>query len=54
MIEKVLKLDVAGRPISWITREDGALLYALGNLVLSVVVGMLALVAGLALGRVLA
>ncbi len=27
MIEKVLKLDVGGRPISWITREEGALLY---------------------------
>ena len=27
MIEQVLKLDIAGRPISWITREDGALLY---------------------------
>ena len=27
MIEQVLKLDVAGRPISWISREAGALLY---------------------------
>ncbi len=27
MIERVLKLDVGGRPISWITREEGALLY---------------------------
>lgn len=27
MIEKVLKLDVGGRPVSWITREEGALLY---------------------------
>jgi len=27
MIKKVLKLDVGGRPVSWITREDGALLY---------------------------
>jgi 5-methylcytosine-specific restriction endonuclease McrA len=27
MIERVLKLDVAGRPISWISREAGALLY---------------------------
>ena len=27
MISKVLKLDVGGRPVSWITREDGALLY---------------------------
>lgn len=27
MIERVLKLDVAGRPVSWISREEGALLY---------------------------
>ena len=27
MTEKILKLDVGGRPIRWITREDGALLY---------------------------
>ncbi len=27
MIEKILKLDVAGRPTAWITREEGALLY---------------------------
>ncbi|MDJ0910746.1 MAG: HNH endonuclease, partial [Woeseiaceae bacterium] len=27
MIERVLKLDVGGRPVSWITREEGALLY---------------------------
>lgn len=27
MIQRVLKLDVAGRPISWISRETGALLY---------------------------
>lgn len=27
MIEKVLKLDIGGRPVSWITREAGALLY---------------------------
>ena len=27
MTERILKLDVGGRPISWITREDGALLY---------------------------
>jgi len=27
MIEKVLKLDVGGRPVSWISREEGALLY---------------------------
>ena len=24
---KILKLDVAGRPVAWLTREDGALLY---------------------------
>ena len=24
---RILKLDVAGRPVAWITREDGALLY---------------------------
>ena len=39
---------------SWRLVEEGALLYALGNLVISVVVGMIALVAGLALGRVVA
>ena len=38
---------------SWRLVEEGALLYALGNLVISVVVGMTALVVGLALGRVL-
>ena len=38
---------------SWRLVEDGALLYALGNLLLSVAVGMVALVAGLALGRVI-
>ena len=27
MMEQVLKLDVGGRPVGWITREDGALLY---------------------------
>ena len=27
MIKRVLKLDVGGRPIAWITREEGALLY---------------------------
>jgi hypothetical protein len=27
MTMKILKLDVGGRPIAWITREDGALLY---------------------------
>ena len=27
MIERVLKLDIGGRPIAWITREEGALLY---------------------------
>ncbi len=27
MIESILKLDVGGRPVAWITREDGALLY---------------------------
>ena len=27
MIEKILKLDVGGRPIAWLTREAGALLY---------------------------
>ena len=27
MTERVLKLDVGGRPIAWITREHGALLY---------------------------
>ena len=27
MIERVLKLDIGGRPVAWITREDGALLY---------------------------
>ncbi len=27
MIKRVLKLDVGGRPVSWITREEGALLY---------------------------
>ena len=38
---------------SWRLIEDGALLYALGTLVGSVLVGMVALVAGIALGRVL-
>jgi CrcB protein len=38
---------------SWRLVEEGALLYALGNLLISVAVGMVALVAGLALGRVL-
>lgn len=37
---------------SWKLVEEGALLYALGNLVISVVVGMVALIAGLALGRI--
>ena len=27
MRERILKLDVGGRPVAWITREDGALLY---------------------------
>ncbi len=27
MMMRILKLDVAGRPVAWITREDGALLY---------------------------
>lgn len=27
MIERILKLDVGGRPVAWITRENGALLY---------------------------
>ena len=27
MIESILKLDVGGRPVAWITREAGALLY---------------------------
>ncbi len=27
MIAKILKLDIAGRPITWITREEGALHY---------------------------
>lgn len=27
MTTRILKLDVGGRPIAWITREDGALLY---------------------------
>ena len=27
MIARILKLDVAGRPLAWITREEGALLY---------------------------
>ena len=27
MIERVLKLDIGGRPVSWISREEGALLY---------------------------
>ena len=31
MIEKVLKLDIGGRPISWITREEGALMYCRGQ-----------------------
>ncbi len=39
---------------SWRLWEDGALALALGNLVGSVVVGMVAVVAGLALGRHLA
>lgn len=38
---------------SWRLVEDGALLSALGNVALSVGVGMVAVVAGLALGRVL-
>ena len=39
---------------SWRLLEEGALVYALGNLVVSVVVGMAAVIAGLALGRALA
>ncbi|MFV2062040.1 MAG: fluoride efflux transporter CrcB [Chloroflexota bacterium] len=39
---------------SWRLLEEGALIYALGNLVVSVVVGMAAVIAGLALGRALA
>lgn len=27
MKRKVLKLDIGGRPVSWITREEGALMY---------------------------
>lgn len=27
MIERVLKLDIGGRPLAWISREEGALLY---------------------------
>jgi len=27
MMERILNLDVGGRPIAWISREDGALLY---------------------------
>lgn len=27
MTERILKLDIGGRPIAWISREDGALLY---------------------------
>ena len=27
MIDHILKLDIAGRPLTWITREEGALLY---------------------------
>ncbi len=27
MTQRVLKLDVGGRPVAWITREEGALLY---------------------------
>ncbi len=27
MIERILKLDIGGRPIAWITREEGALMY---------------------------
>lgn len=27
MIRQVLKLDIGGRPVSWISREEGALLY---------------------------
>ena len=27
MIERILKLDVGGRPVAWISREEGALLY---------------------------
>jgi len=38
---------------SWRLVEEGAMLSALGNLFLSVLVGMTALVAGLAVGRVL-
>jgi CrcB protein len=39
---------------SWRLVEEGALLVALGNLLVSVIVGMVALVAGLALGRAIA
>jgi CrcB protein len=39
---------------SWALADEGALLAALGNIVISVVVGMLAVIAGLALGRALA
>jgi CrcB protein len=39
---------------SWRLWEDGAVVLALGNLVGSVAVGMVAVVAGLALGRLLA
>ena len=28
MNTKILKLNAAGRPVSWITREEGALLLA--------------------------
>ena len=38
---------------SWRLVEDGDMLVALGNITLSVIVGMLAVVAGLALGRML-
>ena len=27
MIAKILKLNIAGRPVAWITREEGALMY---------------------------
>ena len=27
MIAKILKLNIAGRPLAWITREEGALMY---------------------------
>ena len=27
MNTRILKLNIAGRPVSWITREEGALMY---------------------------